>query len=366
MGSSPHVRTLPTLLGVAAGMIGGLCAASASFAQYSMVEERLPQFEWGGRIGANFQNEFETDTDGGDEFESWRIGVGGDWGGPINESVLVGFQGHYQHAEYDFRLDNGTAPSASYTTNELPKEPWGGIDTIGLTATTTILVGNRFSIQGAVPIRWSGEVGAERNGFAAGISAIASWQIVDSLRVGLGIGVTSQIEGSSETFPLVSLDWQIADTLRFATEGSWIQGGSAALLWGTSHSVAMSFSVGYERNRFRLDDNGTLPDTNGIGEITAVPIEIGVRVHLVEGAYLDLRAGLGVAGRFRVENDRGQKLYDQNYDPAPRLRVALTIPIGAAPTPQSSRSTGTAHSSASDWDTPPPDSPEAPGASEGW
>lgn len=292
-----------------------------------MIEDMSPRLEWRGRLQTDYQAEFETATDGGDEFESWRIALGGDYGGPISESILVGFHARWTHAEYDFNLDN--AAVTAYGSNELPKEPWGGLDTLDLMPTTTILVGNRFSLVGAVPIRWSGEVGSRRNALMAGISAIAGWQVSDSFKVGVGIGIMSAIEDGSETFPLVVLDWRLSETLQLATEGSWIQGGSAGLFWNPSEILSLSFSVGYERNRFRLDDNGTTPDTNGVAEITAVPIEVGLRLQPVKGAYLDIRAGLGVAGRFRVENDRGNKLYDQNYDPAPRLRIALTIPIGA-------------------------------------
>ncbi len=294
-------------------------------AQVSLLEDLGPRFEWSGQLQSDFRSEFETDTDGGDEFESWRVGLSGDVGGPINESILVGFHARYRHSEYDFHLDNG--PSAAYGSNELPRDPWNGLDTIDLMPTATILVGSRASVVAAVPIRWSGEVGADRNAFIAGISAVASVQVTDRFRAGLGIGVSSQIEDDAETFPIIVLDWKINEALRLTTEGGWTQGGRAGLYWGPNEALALSFSVGYERNRFRLDDNGTLPDTNGVGEITAVPIEVGLRLRFARGAHFDVRAGLAVAGRFRVENPRGQKLYDQEYDPAPRISLSLSIPI---------------------------------------
>lgn len=314
--------TLACVLGALTG------APTEGFAQFALVDDLTPRFEWRGGLHAEVLGEFETDTDGGDEFDAWRVAVGGDYGGPVNESILVGFHAAYQHAEYDFHLDNGAFPSAAFGLNELPKEPWGGIDTVDLMPTATILVGDRFSVVAAVPIRWSAEVGSDRNGFAAGISAIGTWQVVDDLRIGLGIGVTSQIEDDAETFPVIAIDWQMTDALRLASAGNWVQGGRAGLYYGSNDTLWLSFSIGYERNRFRLDDNGTLPDTNGVAEITAVPIELGLRLQPVEGAFFDLRGGLGVAGRFRIENDRGRRLYDQNFDPAPRLRIALTIPFG--------------------------------------
>lgn len=294
-------------------------------AQFSMQDDETPRFEWSGKLETEFRNDFKTDTDGGDRFESWQVAVAGEFGGPINESILVGIKTGYRYANYDFNLDN--APPADYGSSELPYDPWGAISTFDIAPNTNILVGDRFSVDVAVPIRWAGEPGARRNAFSAGISAIARWQITDELRIGAGIGVTSQLEDSAETFPIVSLNWDISDSWTFQTEGSWFQGGNAALLWGPSKAVRIVLSAGYERIRFRLDDNGPRADRDGIGEITAVPIELGLRFHLYEGAYFDFRLGLGVAGQLRVEDNDGNKLYNEDYDPSPRIALGLSLPF---------------------------------------
>lgn len=304
-----------------------LVGATTAQAQYSMMSNRAPRFEWRGAIESNFRNEFDTKTDGGDEFRSWRVGAAGDFGGPINESILVGVRGRYQYASYDWNLQHGSGDPPNYGSNELPRDPWGSINTADLTPSATILVGDRVAVIAAVPMRWSGETGARENGMTAGISGLVLWQVTEQFRAGIGIGVTSQLESSAETFPIVSLDWQITDALELRTEGSWIQGGNTTLFWGPNRAVRLTLSAGYERNRFRLDDNGSPQDRNGIGEVTAVPIEVGLRFEFYEGAFFDFRVGLGVAGRFRVEDKSGDKLYDQQYDPAPRIGVGLTIPI---------------------------------------
>ena len=327
--SSSFVSTRPKWPAALAALTGlaGLLLSTPSLAQFSMLDDAPPRFERRGRLEADSQVEFKTRTAGGDSFESWRVGVSGDLGGPINQSILVGIRAGYRYANYDFRLDHRSSPPLSYGSNELPHDPWGAIHTFDLAPNATILVGDAFSIVTAVPIRWSAENGARRNGFKVGISAIGRWQITDEVRIGLGIGVTSQLEEDAETFPLVVLDWRISEALELRTEGRWTQGGNAALLWGPSQAIRLSLSAGYERNRFRLDDNGFAADRNGIGEITAVPIEIGLRFRLYEDAFFDFRAGLGFAGRFRVEADDGGKLYDERYDPAPRVSLALILPL---------------------------------------
>lgn len=310
------------------GAMLGLILPASAWAQFSMLEDPSPLYEWRGRVESDFRTEFKTKTDGGDEFETWRVGLAGEFGGPVNESILVGVHTGYRYTHYEFHRNNPPNIPSVYGSSELPRDPWGAVNTFDITPNTTILVGDRFSVIAAVPIRYSGETGARRNGFAAGISSLVRWQVTDNFRFGVGIGVTSQLEDDAETFPLVSLDWQITDSLDFRTEGSWMQGGNAMLVWGANKAIRLTVSAGYERNRFRLDDNGFRSDRDGIGEVTAVPVEAGIRFRLYDGAFFDFRFGLGVAGKLRVEDDDGHKLYEEDYDPAPRLSLGLTLPFG--------------------------------------
>jgi len=317
-GSSPTSFALAAIVCVALG------AASAS-AQFAMLEETSPSYEWRGRLATSYRNEFSTKSDAGDEFDAWRVEVEGGVEGPINQSILVGFQGGYRHARYDFDLDG--SPPGSFGT-ALPRDPWNTVNSLDFLPNATVLVGSRVAVIAAVPIRWAAETGADRNGFAAGVSALVRWQVSDALSLGAGIGVTSQLEGDAETFPLISLRWRISESLELTTQGGWFQGGRTALLWGPNPAIRLSLSAGYERLRFRLDDNGNAADRNGIGEVTTIPIEVGLRLQLIPEAILEIHAGLGVEGRLRVETDSGRKLYDQTYDPAPRVGFSLTFPIG--------------------------------------
>jgi hypothetical protein len=295
-------------------------------AQFAMISDPPPRFEWQGRIGADYRAEFQTRSNGGDEFDAWRTGIEGDFGGPINQSILVGMGMRYAYTGYDFNLVRN-AP-LDFGGNRLPRDPWNSINTVDLLPSATVLVGDRIAVRTAVPIRYAGESGARRNGFAAGISALLRWQVNDDLALGLGLGVTSQLEKDAETFPVLALNWRISESFTLQTEGDWFQGGRTTLFWGANPAIRLSLSAGYERTRFRLDDNGTARDTNGIGEVTTIPIEVGLRLQMARAAWLDFRAGLGVAGHLRVETPNGRKLYDQEFDPAPRVGVFVTFPIG--------------------------------------
>lgn len=327
----PRRRVRPAILACAAfaGLAATLLAVGAAHAQFSMQNDVPSRFEWRGHIETEYRNEFATKSDGGDEFDAWRAGIAGEFGGPINESILIGFGGRYRYSSYDFNLD--TPSPASFGGIALPRDPWNTLNTLDFLPSATVLVGHRVSVTAAVPIRWAAETGADRNGFAAGISALVRWQVTDALAVGAGLGVTSKLEDGPETFPVFSVRWRISENLDFETSGSWFQGGRARLLWGPNDAIRLSLSAGYERTRFRLDDNGNAADRNGIGEVTTVPIEVGLRFRLAERLSLSVHAGLGVEGRLRVETDRGRRLYNQKFDPAPRVGFNLEIPIGLSP-----------------------------------
>jgi hypothetical protein len=321
-----RLRAPSLLLAVAVLWTLGTLAGQSARAQFSMVDDRPPAFEWRGRVGLDFLNEFATKSDGGDEFDARSFGFNSDFGGPINQSILLGFGVGYRHTSYDFNL--GANPPPGYGSTALPRDPWNSLNTVDLLPNATVLVGSRVSLIVGVPIRWAGESGAEKNGFAAGISALVRWQVNDALSVGVGIGVTSQIEDNAETYPLIDLRWQISESFEFVTEGSWFQGGNATLLWGANQAVRLSLSAGYERTRFRLDRHGNAADRDGIGEVTALPIEVGVRFQFIKTAHLDFNFGVAFDSHLRVETDGGDKLYEQKYDPAPRIGVRLMIPFG--------------------------------------
>ena len=325
------IATTGRMTAAAICALAALDIASAAQAQVLLTRDSAPRSSWGGQLEARFLNEFDTETDGGDEFNAWRVALEGGVEGPVHESLRVGVRAAYQHADYEFHFDHSPALPAGYGGSELPRAPWGGINTVDVAPTLAADFAGRFSLEAALPIRWSGETGSRRNALSAGVTGVARWQALDTLSLGAGVGVTSQLEGPAQVFPVLALDWQILPGLDLRTQGSFVQGGTAMLLWGASDAVRLTVSAGYERNRFRLDDNGIADDRHGIGEIESVPVEVGVRIALFERGYLDFRAGLGLAGRLRVENANGNRLYAENYDPAPRLGLALTIPLGARP-----------------------------------
>ena len=295
-------------------------------AQYSMVTELPSRWSWGARVASDFRMEFETKSDAGDELDAWRSGIEGDVSGPINQSILIGLGARYAHSSFDFNLDDENPTDFGGT--RLPREPWNTINTLDLLPHATILIGAPVSLVAMVPIRWAAESGAERNGFAAGISALLRWQVNDDLMVGAGVGFTSQLGRDVETFPILALRWRIDENLELQTQGDWYQGGSTSLFWGPSDTVRFLASLGYERTRFRLDAYGSARDTDGVGEITTIPLEVGLRLQFLKGAYFDFRTGLGIAGRIRVETSGGNRLYDQRYDAAWRWSMAIQVPFG--------------------------------------
>ena len=94
----------------------------AAQAQYVMVNDPPPRYAWSGRVGTDFRNEFDAKSDAGDAFDAWRTGIEGDFGGPINQSMLAGLSGRYAHSSFDFDVD--APPAATYGGARLPRDPF--------------------------------------------------------------------------------------------------------------------------------------------------------------------------------------------------------------------------------------------------
>ena len=79
----------------------------------------------------------------------------------------------------------------------------------------------------------------------------------------------------------------------------------------------------YQKRRYRLKDEG--PPDKGIGEETALPIFGRVGYSPNENVSLAVMGGVTVAGEVRSGQENGDKIFKENYDPAPFGGVQLRV-----------------------------------------
>jgi hypothetical protein len=142
----------------------------------------------------------------------------------------------------------------------------------------------------------------------------------ESLFVGVGFGVVSQIEDDVTAIPMVAVQWLSADQWAVRLGAVPVGGGALAgaeVAYQLAEQWEVGFGLSYRRIRFRLDDSGPAP--NGVGEDQFLPLRMRVAWGFHPQITLHFIAGMAVGGRLKLEDEKGNHLRKEDYDPAAYL-----------------------------------------------
>ena len=76
-----------------------------------------------------------------------------------------------------------------------------------------------------------------------------------------------------------------------------------------------SVGAAYRVLRFRLSDTGLV--SNGVGQKTSVPVFLHLTRNFTDQMALHVYGGVVAGGKLRVEDSSGDKLREEDFDPAP-------------------------------------------------
>lgn len=212
--------------------------------------------------------------------EDWRLGVS------------LG----YGETRYEFSGTGGVAGLA----------PWDRVRELRIGGSVQHDAGNGWTLFGIPSVRFNAETGADLgDGATGGLLAGASYRFSDTLTIGPGFGVFSEIEDDVSWFPILIVDWQISERLSLETGRGFAasRGPGLQLRWRQSPQWQFAFGGRYEKQRFRLDDTGAAP--GGVGEDRAIPVFALAEYAASRDVSLSLIAGAEVAGELRLEDSAG-------------------------------------------------------------
>ncbi len=172
-------------------------------------------------------------------------------------------------------------------------------------------------------VQFSGEKDAARSDSLVWGGIVGYTKIVSkTLALGIGGGAFSGLE-ETKGFPFIYVYWQINEDWRLSNPFRPGPSGPAGFEFVyTGHEEwELGFGGGYRSNRFALDNAGVAP--GGYGENTAVPLFVRLSREFPSGGHVDLYAGALVGGELQLENSRGGKLSETNYDTS--LILALSF-----------------------------------------
>jgi len=267
------------------------------------------------RGGAVYQ--FDTELDSGMEFSSSRFNIEAGAGYSWTRRNTVGLALSLSLDDYSF--SSGSAESGSIN-------PWDDIQTISLSLPVRWGVSEDWSSFFIPSVGSTGESGADfsdsvTGGFLGGFA----YRFGDTLTIGPGIGVVSQLEDDATIFPILIIDWKITERLSLETGRGLAATLGPGLTLNYRVTPKWNLAVGgrYEKLRFRLDSEGE--EADGIGEDSSFPLFASVTHRFNPKASVSLVGGLELEGELRQEDKDGNKIASESYDTATFLGLTFNV-----------------------------------------
>ena len=201
--------------------------------------------------------------------------------------------------------------------------PWKQVQRLGLSVPIFYSFGDKWRLLISPSAQFSGELGAKfGDSLAYGGVVSASYALKPNLNLGVGVGLYSNIEKVS-VFPYLAIYWQITDRLRLTNPFRTSPAGPAGLELSYQFNHKWEIGVGgaYRSYRFRLDQNGSIP--NGIGEARRVPIFARLSYNFSPVFGADLYGGAAIINKLWLDAPNGNDLYSAKYAVAPLVGLTL-------------------------------------------
>lgn len=261
----------------------------------------------------------DTDLDEGGSYSSTRLNIEAGHGYRWSRSDAASLALSYSYDGYDFS-GGGSGMAA--------RDPWSDIHSFSISAPMRYGINQQWSAFLIPSVSSNGESGADFSDTVNGGALTGvSYRFGDRLTIGPGIGVFGQIEESATIIPILLINWKITDTISLETGRGLAASLGPGLNLNYRPSERWSFILGgrYEKLRFRLDSNGTVP--GGVGEDRSFPLYGGCTYMMSPKASVSFVAGIEFGGELKLEDEDGERIAKESYDPAPIFGLTFNIRI---------------------------------------
>ena len=276
----------------------------------------ITKMKWSIFQQSGYVHQFDTDIDDGGSFgmDSFFVEGGLSYGRFFSIGLGYGFD------SYKFSGTDGLAS----------QKPWKNIHSLRLSTPFKFpLNREKKLISFVIPtIRFA----IEDNGkipdsiFGGGLAGLA-WKVSEKLTIGPGFGLITNIKDDPSIFPILLIDWKITDTLFFKT-GKGLgatMGPGLFMTWKANEKFSLLLGSRYEKFRFRLNENGPVP--NGIGQDKSIPVLCGATYKFNDKTKASLFTGVEFAGKLKLEDREGNKLAEEKYDPSVVIGLSFNISL---------------------------------------
>ena len=260
--------------------------------------------------------QFDTDLDEGGSYDATRFNIQAGQSYAWDRRTIVSLTLGYSYDGYSFSAGNGTGIAGL--------NPWDDIHSLSLSAPMRIGFNDNWSAYFIPSLRSSGESGADFDEtVTGGAFAGFAYRFGERLTIGPGLGVVSQLEESATVFPILIINWKITDRLSLETGRGLAATLGPGLTLNYRASQVWNFAIGgrYEKLRFRLDEDGKVP--NGLGEDRSFPLFASSTYSVNPQTKFSLVGGVELDGKLEIDDEDGDTITKESYDPG--LFLGLTF-----------------------------------------
>jgi len=311
------IRRNTVSLIVALALALGLCAvpAAAQDSEEPLLDDLPARSITVGEIGYAIQGEADIDGGGGADVQVNRFDAGilDHWN--FQESWRWTNAFFFGANDYDFEGGGFAAGN-----------PWETILSMRYTSTLRRALNEEWGVFGGGVFMFAPETSADwGDSFTGGGVGGFDWRPNSSFFVSVGLAVLSQIEDDALVTPSVVMSWTPVDQWSLRAGAVPASGGAAVaseLAWRIADPLEVGLGVLFHQRRFRLNDSGPSPD--GVGEDNNMPLRVRVGWDVTEQVSLHFSVGAVLAGELQLDDQNGNRINRQDYDPAPYGSVRLT------------------------------------------
>jgi hypothetical protein len=264
------------------------------------------------RLGAFVDHTFKSRLRGGPgEVGVTRSGGEAALSVRLDDRWRFGLNAGTEHSWYNFRGAPNLIPGTT--------RPVHAMHRYDISPTVSYRIDEQWSVAGGGLLELAHQGGASvGDSFTGGGLAAVRYAFSKDLALSGGLLVKSRLEDDAFIVPILGIEWQITEQVRFETRGL---GGIVRASLNEQWTVRLD--GGYETREYRLDRGGFLP--SGVFRDRRVPVGVGVEWTPTSQVTLGLRAGLIVWQEYLVDNRQGVRVSSDKTRPAAFLGLSGSI-----------------------------------------
>ena len=203
--------------------------------------------------------------------------------------------------------------------------PWEQVEDYRLSLPVRFSPAERADVLIIPSVRANAETNASLDdGRTEGVLAGFGWRFSEKLTIGPGFGWFSRLGGGSNVFPILVIDWKIAEKWRLST-GRGVaasQGPGLTLGYQLAEKWSLGLSGRFERTRFALEDREA--GTGAFGQERSLPIVLQATYRPNPLLSLTAMAGAEFDGSLRLYDSQGERIASTDFETAPVVGLAFS------------------------------------------